>query len=640
MKIKIRNLKIEHFKGCDSLEVSFQNCITTISGANATGKTTILDAVWWLLFNKDSSGTEKFEIRPLDRNGEKIHNIEISVFGIFEVERNGMSEIISLKKTQSERWVTKRGTITAELQGNDTKYEVNEFPKKESEYKAYINELIQEDLFKMLSNPMYFPSMPWKDQREILMQMVTDMTNVDFASEHEEFECILEDLSRGSLDDLTAKYRRDMSELKKQQKELPIRIDEVSKQKVAVDEKQLRKEKSELEGQLKEIEDFLAQEDVSTKIDNLNEHIVNLRIEHGKLVDKHREEYRDGKHRLEMAVVEASSKVDVLENQMTAQRNELDRNSQYINITKKQIVKLEEDLTSADAKDFTDEYSAVCPYCGQELPDGKITEIKEHFADEKAKSIASIKDNIKEAEKELERVEENYRHAEKSLSGLMEKLSKAKSELHEKSDALESLTQPVEIPLDVVNLGKQIFSLTEKLEELKKKDVSGYLIAMDSFKARIAEIDKELMAVDRNAEIDARIESLMDEERDVAQRATLVEQKAFALEQFIRFKMETISHEINEQFDGLEFQLFETQINGGIKECCECTINGVPYSDLNSGHKIIAGISIIKALQKKYDVMTPVFIDNCESLSSFNIPNMESQLVTMSVSDEQELSIK
>ncbi|HCB4303611.1 TPA: AAA family ATPase, partial [Listeria monocytogenes] len=46
--IKLLKLQLENFKGVKELEIDFQDN-TSIYGANASGKTTILDAFTWLL---------------------------------------------------------------------------------------------------------------------------------------------------------------------------------------------------------------------------------------------------------------------------------------------------------------------------------------------------------------------------------------------------------------------------------------------------------------------------------------------------------------------------------------------------------------------------------------------------------------
>ena len=77
-KVKLLSIHIQNFKGCKDKTIDFGDK-TRISGANATGKTTIFDAFTWLLFERDSLGSSNFDIRPLDENLKMSDNIEISV---------------------------------------------------------------------------------------------------------------------------------------------------------------------------------------------------------------------------------------------------------------------------------------------------------------------------------------------------------------------------------------------------------------------------------------------------------------------------------------------------------------------------------------------------------------------------------
>ena len=83
MKITIKSIHIENFKGIKMLDVTFSGK-TKISGQNAVGKTTIFDAFTWLLFNKNSSGEEKFNVRPLNE-GIQVDNVEIKVLSLIHI---------------------------------------------------------------------------------------------------------------------------------------------------------------------------------------------------------------------------------------------------------------------------------------------------------------------------------------------------------------------------------------------------------------------------------------------------------------------------------------------------------------------------------------------------------------------------
>ena len=162
----------------------------------------------------------------------------------------------------------------------------------------------------------------------------------------------------------------------------------------------------------------------------------------------------------------------------------------------------------------------------------------------------------------------------------------------------------------------------------------------EDLQSQLTEVEKQLALAQKNVEIDDRIAELHTEQREVAKKVADQEKMLYLLEEFIRFKMDRVSDTINQKLDGICVKLFERQINGGVKECCELTYEGVPYGSLNSGHRIVAGLKIIKVLQEFYGIYLPVFTDNAESVNDFNLPQMDCQMITLSVTDDKELAVK
>ena len=101
-EIKLRTLEIEHFKGIRYLHLDFADGVNSLYGDNATGKTTVYDALMWLLFGKDSAGRAAFSIKPVGAAA----GIMPTVSGTIEI--NGIPR--RLKKCMRERWERPRGT--------------------------------------------------------------------------------------------------------------------------------------------------------------------------------------------------------------------------------------------------------------------------------------------------------------------------------------------------------------------------------------------------------------------------------------------------------------------------------------------------------------------------------------------------
>ena len=257
MNIKLKSLHLENFKGIKVLDVFFGNK-TKIKGQNASGKTTVFDSFTWLLFNKNSAGEEKFNVRPLDAEGKRVDNVEIKVVAVLEVD----GKEVELSKIQRQKWVKKRGTSVTELQGNENLFEIDGYPKAEKDYKAYISGLVDEELFKMLTNPQFFSGMKWKEQRDILMKFVSTVSDVELAKGTSAFIELVDELEKApSTDDIHKKFSKALTEWKKKQAEIPVRIDELSKSLVQIDIAEQELAKADLERKISELDDKITNSD-------------------------------------------------------------------------------------------------------------------------------------------------------------------------------------------------------------------------------------------------------------------------------------------------------------------------------------------------------------------------------------------
>ena len=401
MQIKLKSLHIENFKGIKLLDVAFGDK-TKIKGQNAAGKTTIFDSFTWLLFNKNSAGDEKFNLRPLDADGKPIHNVEIKVVATLEVD----GKDIELAKVQKEKWVKKRGTDTSELQGNVNSFEIDGYPKSEAEYKAYISGLVAEDLFKMLTNPQYFSNMKWKDQRDILMKFVSDVSDAELAQSNPEFADLIPELEKApSTDDIQKKFSKALSEWKKKQAEIPVRIDELSKSLVQIDVAEQELAKNELERRIAEIDEKIA--DSGKAVDGLCSESMQLQFDINGLYTEANDKLIRERRELENARDEAQRAFDDAHNYVSVAQRQIEANKSAIEMAEKKRSELGIEYNAEKAKVFDetpylfreeewqfDENSTVCKSCGQVFPTDRIEQIKADFEARRAKARADAGNNI------------------------------------------------------------------------------------------------------------------------------------------------------------------------------------------------------------------------------------------------------
>lgn len=637
MQAILKSMSIRNFKGCKEADYQFGEK-TLIYGANATGKTTINDAFWWLLFDKDSLGNSKFNIRPLSKEGIRIDNVEIEVSAVLEVDGRD----IELRKIQKQKWVKKRSSAMKELQGNENIYEIDGYPKSEKDYKEYISEIIKEELFKMISNPTYFTSLPWKEQRNILMKFACEISDFELANGNQQFVLLIDEIRKApSLDDIHKKYSKALNEWKKKQAELPVRIDEAERQKVDIDVAELELAKKDI---LEQISDNQAkQDDVSKQLEEyrkLTDGIFEIKFEMNDIQRKANQENDEKRKELERQKYDSERQLVSIQSAIRNKKKQIEIQENSLKMLQDDLDKAREEWTSLSKMEF-DENSLVCSMCGQEYPSDKANEIKHEFEARKQKEISNVtnKGNSINANLKLQKSEMEKDKTELKL--LIEREKELQSKLEVINAEYEKLPSLIDVS-ETDEYKKLQAALEEKervLQESNDKNAvrNQFRMEREQLDYELKKIERELSKSELNIQLDERIEELQQEQREVAQKVADQEKMVNLLEEFIRYKMNKISEIINEKFNGLSFKLFENQINGGLKECCECTVNGVPYKDLNNGHKIIAGLKIIKALQKLYLVSAPIFIDNAEAISEGNMPEMDNQMIMLVVSNDKKI---
>lgn len=662
-KIKLLSMRIQNFKGCKDRTIEFGDK-TRISGANATGKTTIFDAFTWLLFNQDSLGSADFDIRPLNKDGTMVDDVEISVEASLLID----GEERAIKKTQKQKWVKRRN----EFQGNENKYEIDGVPiDTQKEYKDFVAGIVDEEVFSLVTNPSAFNLLPWKKQREILLKFVDNFSDVQIAEAFaDKYSRLIPELKNFGTEAILKKYNKIKSELNKQMTEIPARIDEVSKQLVIADVGALEVEKTAKEVALQKVEDEIS--GGAGKLEEINkkrEEILNFKFhiseiqneENQKLFDKSKivRDNLNARDRelsnVKREIGNLSDEIKAVHNMYEAQEREKDR--------------LLVEWRSEKAKTFPEfvpldplpERATICPTCGREfaedvkkkilddyessveLHQNKYSEDKAKFEETRAKKLEQIEKYGKEAAASRDKLKTNEAELRKKMDELNIQLADTQKKYDTAKAELENFPTKADISENTEYLATiEKISVLEKEIEVMSAESTGKT-ELEAKKAvlkdEIEEIAGKIVAAD-NSKVKERIAELEAEQKEVGQKIAEQEQMIDLVEDFIRAKMNMISEKINEMFKIVSFKLFDVQINGGIKETCECTVNGVPLSSLNNGHRIVAGLDIIHSLSNLYEVSCPIFVDNAESINDFNVPKMDAQMVYLMVTDDKELKVE
>lgn len=645
-KIKLNHLKIENFKGIKALDIDFGD-VTQISGRNASGKTTISDAFSWLLFDKDSTGSSTFAIRPKDAAGRDIDNLEIKVEGTLSVD----GETITLTKIQKQRWTKHRGSTAPTFEGNVNEFQVNGFPAKKSEYESQIHSLIDESLFKLITNPRTFAAMKWQDQRKTLMEFVSEITDEDVLNtDSEKYEPIKADVLAAGSDKAREKANVALKALKKEQLEYPVRIDEAMrniKGDVGDDENALIEEKARIEATLQAIQN--ERNGLSTASDITADILNQITQKQRRIAEIERcAMLEDEKKNLESTKAANTALMDT--RKAESERDALVNKRNFLDAAIKESTNAKTELKDqyvAFASAKFPESETICPTCGRPFDADKIEELKADFENRRKAQLEeinkkgfSLKDKIESYKTQRDQIEKQIIAYMADIEGL-----NAKWEEIKRIASQNVRTDVTAIP-EYKNLQSEIDALNKQLAsaddgESIKKELAG---RENEVRSKLDEINERLTVIRVRAGWMQRVEELKAAQRDCGQKVADQEQIVWLLDEFVMAKMNLLSDRINSHFKKVRFKLWDNLINGGIKETCTMQINTngsfVDFSDANNAAKIVGGLDVIDALSELYEVEAPIFLDNAESINDNNLPKMNAQMILLYVSDSQALEVK
>lgn len=218
--IKLNRIEIYNFKCIKEFKAEFDGNDIHIKGKNGAGKTTVFDAFTYLLFGKDSLYKSNCQVLPL--NTEEHPNLNKHCY--IEIELSVESDTIILSKNLEPKY-EEFESGKSYLSGSTAKYFYNGIEFKKKEYESRINQIISLDLFRLLSNPLYFNSLHWKERRKILIDICDNISFDDIIKKDESLKR-LKDLTDNIIDDFYKKSTQSVKKLHKQLEEYPIRFDE------------------------------------------------------------------------------------------------------------------------------------------------------------------------------------------------------------------------------------------------------------------------------------------------------------------------------------------------------------------------------------------------------------------------------
>lgn len=637
-EIRLLRLTLDNFKGQRHRVLEFGGRSADIYGDNAAGKTTVYDGLTWLLFDKDSHGQSAFDVKPLGPDGQvRDHGAVTMVEAVLDAgERT-----VTLTKTYFEKWSTQRGSAVETFGGNTSEYFVDKVPCKKYEYERQVAELVDEETFRLLTGVTYFcQGMGWQDRRKVLFDVCGVGTDGEIMAEAPQFAPLAAALGRLSLDDYRKKLTAERRGLSRERETVPARLDECQKtirDLEGVDYAELR----------------LEREKRATKMADLTAELVKL--EHNTLLDTKRNELGGLQNQLvrleqENAAFRQSQAVPVTDerpalrreiarqeqlfSRWTADQRSAERDAEYDD---QQVADCKARWYEVNAEGFT---GASCPTCGQALPAEQLEASHARFEKDKARRLDGL---VAEADRWKEKAAEARERREHAIRQCVE-IENHVAALKDKLNAAPPVEQP-EIT-DMTGYDAQRAELLEAVGALEGviADIRGESTSIrketqariDALRDEIRVLDGELSKESMLSYARERMDALRAEAQAAAEKLESLDKMLFLCDEFTRYKVRFVEESINSKFRLVGFRLFQEQVNGGVAECCDPVVDGVPYSSLNNGARINAGMDVIATLSEHYGIRVPLFVDNAESVTE--LMDLDTQVIRLVVSkQDQEL---
>lgn len=637
MKIELKSLDLVHFKCFPKLHLDFHEGVNSLFGANAAGKTSVYDALTWLLFDKDSAGHSRPAIKPTGAPAGTMPEVT----AILEVD----GEPIKLRKVLREKWEKPRGSSIERYAGDTRDYYIDDVPLAENAYKRRIAELIDERQFKLLTDVWAVTKgMHWKDRRTLLAEICGLPEDKQLLATAPQFAELTEKVGRRTVDEYKSVLMKQRKDMNANLNTLPVRVDECSRMVAELESldfaaahsesDRLQTERERLQGEIVKLSNNTLAAQARNERDALQVQLRELEAENAAHLASQRVPVEDETPALTAALDRAKREADRL-TRTIAQERDLVLNGET------RLDDYRARWRAIDAEVFTDEH---CPTCGQVFPAERLAESRAAFAEHQKQRKDALLEDSKMVKQGIAAAKDRLLTAETALKTAQDELQKAQI-------ALDSYTPPVEVVPENLpdydrrrNAIQMLITDTEKRLDRLNSDTAAEKTRLETEHAELTrrklESDAVLAKEQTLADTKKRIAELQAEQRKAAAEVEQMDRLIAMCEEFTRYRVQAITESVNSKFRLTRWRLFTEQVNGGLADCCEpMDMNGSTFEGTNNAMQINIGMDIIDTLSAHFGRRVPLFVDNAESVT--HLQPIGSQVVRLVVSEQdKELRIE
>lgn len=650
--MRINTLRLENFQGIKAATFNFDGQSASIYGDNATGKTTVYNAMTWLLFDRPSTGAKNFTPKTRDQHGGDVHYLDHSAEAVFSM---GDGRLITLRKVFHENYKKKRGAATEEFSGHSVDFYIDGVPVKEKEYTSSLLAFCGgPEQMKILTMPHYFAEdMTWEARRKTLLDVCGDIHDEDVIASVAGLEELNDFLMMPGTDNqyyTVDEYKKiaaaKKTDINKRLQDIPGRIDEAQR---AIPEKAINI--TGLDAKLNELEgkrDQLTNQKASALAGDTAASDARKRTAEAEAaLMESRMTYLSRTSMINQSTQEAISGVQ--KKLLAAQKECADangvadrllRNAERMQLYRKELL---EQYAAIQAEAW-DEGQAVCPTCHRELPPEEVQRMREQFNLKKSERLQEINTlGKKEANRDTIEKLRAQAEAERAKADEAEIACKRyQQELEELKGRLQTI-----VPFEMTDEYSKLFDAVVTARNDENQSGKSVGLAVEAIDGQLRTVCDEIrecqMQKGYAEQVEAqkhRIKELEIQEKVLSAQYEELEKGIYLCDQFTKAKVRMLTDRINGKFKSVQFRLFIEQVNGGIKDDCEVLVPNdagtlVPFRDANNAARINAGLEIIEALSEHWHISMPVFIDNAESVTHLLDTTMQTVRLVVSEPDSK-----
>lgn len=653
-KVTLKKLRVENYKKFETREFDFAGR-TEVSGRNRQGKTSLMDAYFDVMTGKLADGTLPNNIRRKvdgeEVDGPVVRELVIDVDG---------TEYVFQKKT-------KKGKSS-----NTVEYYVNGIKRNKTEYMEILKMIADPDTIAMCSNARVFLNEIQKSTAKARETLggIAGFSESQFRSEHPEYEWIKNEGVEGdSIEEILKARRRDLRKAKSDVDDIAKQIRKEQSRQVECDET-LPAQRDDLLDLLKENEkQEKVLSDASREYDQISIELAGLKRSRDALVEKVGKIVRENHDRINSLLYTLKSDNKNAENKLRLAEMDLEHASKGIErhkaalaqAKKKYTEALKEkwdgdtELTAIRGEEF-DSASAICPTCGQILPEEQVEAAKckfefnkksriskklgekEQFEKNKRAKLDQITEDGNEASKGLETAKETKKEAETVIEATKKEITSLALEIAEtEKEAEKPIPEPdMSGDEEYKAVCDKISSLEESLNGIGNVENDRILLSNNrhSLEAKLRDVEVKIKTQTARLEEKANnLEALQEEQKKLSQKQANIQQKVDQLTEYSIEKNKALAAVINPHFKHFQFQFLDYTQDGEPLETCRMICNGIDYANgLNHSDRILCDIDLVMGLQEMNDLRLPVWVDDTESINSDRIPELDTQMILLKVS--------